>query len=304
MHEYLVVADEVQDALDSGQAVVALESTVISHGLPYPTNLKTARSLEAMVRLRGAVPATIAVLKGRLRVGVSQAELEYLATGKSIRKTSRRDLAAVVAMGGDGATTVAGTATIASWAGIEVFATGGIGGVHKSPSIDVSNDLSALAVVPVAVVCAGAKSILDLPATLERLETAGVPVVGYGTGTFPTFLTRSSGLGVPIRVETPHEAASIVRSGRRMGLPNGTLIVVPIPQSAALAADLVEGAVASALSAAKACGIEGNALTPFLLERVAQETQGASLEANVALLENNAGVAADIALALSEIPMP
>lgn len=304
MHEYLVVADEVRDALDSGQAVVALESTVISHGLPYPTNLQTARSLEAIARLRGAVPATIAVLKGRLHVGVSEAELEYLATGKSIRKTSRRDLAAVVAMAGDGATTVAGTATIAFWAGIEVFATGGIGGVHRGPSFDVSNDLSALAVVPVAVVCAGAKSILDLSATLEWLETAGVPVVGYGTGTFPAFLTRSSGLGVQIRVETPREAASIVRTGRRLGLPNGTLIVVPIPQSAALAAELVEGAVASALSAAKARGIEGNALTPFLLERVAQETEGASLEANIALLENNAGVAADIAQALSEIPMP
>ena len=195
--------DEVQHALDTGQPVVALESTVIAHGLPFPTNLETALRIEEIVRQGGAIPATIAVIDGQLRAGVTDAELEHLATSKGIRKVSLRDLAIVVAQGRDGATTVATTATIAAWAGIEVFATGGIGGVHREPPFDISNDLPALASTPVAVVCAGAKSILDLRATLEWLETAGVPVLGYGTAEFPAFYSRKSGLPVDVRVDSP-----------------------------------------------------------------------------------------------------
>jgi pseudouridine-5'-phosphate glycosidase len=298
MQSLLRPNDEIRHALATGQAVVALESTVIAHGLPYPTNLETAREMEAIIREHGAVPATIAVLEGQLRVGLSDRELEHLATAKGIRKTSRRDLAVVVARREDGATTVAATATIAAWAGIEVFATGGIGGVHRGAPADVSNDLPTLAAVPVTVVCAGAKSILDLRATLEWLETAGVPVIGYGTDEFPAFYARRSGLGVDVRTDTPGEVAAIVRAARQMGLPGGALVVVPVPGPAELPAELLEPAIASALLEAQARGIEGSASTPFLLRWLARETEGASLKANVALLENNAAVAAQIAVAL------
>jgi pseudouridine-5'-phosphate glycosidase len=292
--------DEIQDALEAGQAVVALESTVIAHGLPYPTNLETARQMQTTVREHGAVPATIAVLDGRLRVGLSDAELEHLATAKGIRKTSRRDLPVVVARREDGATTVAATATIAAAAGIEVFATGGIGGVHRDAPFDVSNDLPTLASMPVLVVCAGVKSILDLKATLEWLETAGVPVVGYGTDEFPAFYTGRSGLAVDVRVDTPQEAAAIARATRHLGLPGGTLVAVPIPAAAELTPARLEAAIASALAEAQARGIEGSASTPFLLRWLARQTGGASLKANVALLENNAAVAAQIAVALRQ----
>jgi pseudouridine-5'-phosphate glycosidase len=278
---------------------VALESTVISHGLPYPTNLDTARRMEAIVREHGAMPATIALLDGALRVGVSADELEYLATGNAIRKVSRRDLPVVVARGGDGATTVAATATIAAWAGIGVFATGGIGGVHREPPYDVSNDLPTLADTPVTVVCAGAKAILDLRATLEWLETAGVPVVGYCTDEFPAFYSRRSGLRVDVRADTPEEVAAIVRAQRALGLPGGTLVVVPVPAAEALPAEGLEASVVRALEEARGRGIEGSAVTPFLLKWVARETGGASVRANVALLENNAAVAADVAVALA-----
>lgn len=298
MARSLHLHDEIERALQTGQAVVALESTVIAHGLPYPTNLETARQMEALVRQHGAVPATIAVLDGQLRVGLSGDELEHLATTKGIRKVSRRDLPIVVAQTGDGATTVAATATIAAWAGIEVFATGGIGGVHRETPFDVSNDLPTLASTPVTVVCAGAKSILDLPATLERLETAGVPVVGYGTNEFPAFYNRRSGLAVDTCVDTPQEAAAIIHAAREMGLPGGMLITTPVPTTAELPAESLEAAVASALAEAKARGIEGSASTPFLLKWIARQTDGASLKANVALLENNAAVAAQIAGAL------
>jgi pseudouridine-5'-phosphate glycosidase len=298
MDRPLRLSDEVFEAMDTGQAVVALESTVIAHGLPYPTNLETARQMQAIVRRHGAAPATIALLGGQLRVGLTDGELEHLGTAEGIRKASCRDLPIVVAQHGDGATTVAATATIAAWAGIEVFATGGIGGVHRNAPFDVSNDLPTLASVPVTVVCAGAKSILDLPATLEWLETAGVPVVGYGTDDFPAFYTRHSGLGVDARVETASEAAAIIDARRQLGLPGGTLITVPVPVEAELAADRLEPAIAFALQAAHAQGIDGSASTPFLLEWIAQETEGASLKANVALLENNAAVAAQIAVAL------
>jgi len=300
MNKILHFGVEVHDALEAGSPVVALESAVISHGLPYPSNLETARSMEAIIRQHGAVPATVAVLEGQLRVGLSDGELEHLATAKGIRKVSRRDLPIVVAQRGDGATTVAATATIAAWAGIKVFATGGIGGVHRDPPYDVSNDLPTLASTPVIIVCAGAKAILDLRATVEWLETAGVPVIGYGTDEFPAFYSRRSGLPVDARVDTPQEAAAIIRAGARLGLPAGMLITVPVPADDELPPDKVEAAIASALTEAEARAIEGSASTPFLLRWVARQTDGASLKANIALLENNAAVAAQIALALSE----
>jgi len=300
MKGLLRLSDPVQQAIETGGAVVALESTVIAHGLPYPTSLETARQMEDVVRQHGAVPATIAVLDGQLRVGLDDAELEYLATTKGIRKTSRRDLPIVVAQGGDGATTVAATATLAAWAGIEVFATGGIGGVHRDPPYDISNDLPTLASTPVTVVCAGAKAILDLRATLEWLETAGVPILGYGTDEFPAFYTRRSGLPVDARVNSPEEAAAIIQAKRAMGLPGGTLIVVPLPAADELPAKELEKAVSSSLSEARARGIEGSASTPFLLRWIARQTAGASLKANVSLLKNNAAVAAQIAVALKE----
>jgi pseudouridine-5'-phosphate glycosidase len=300
MKRPLHLSDEIQHALETGQPVVALESTVIAHGLPFPTNLETARRMEEKIRQRGAVPATVAVIDGRLRAGVTHAELEHLATGKGISKVSQRDLPIVVALGRDGATTVASTATIAAWAGIEVFATGGIGGVHREPPFDISNDLPTLASTPVAVVCAGAKSILDLRATLEWLETAGVPVVGFGTSEFPAFYSRRSGLPVDVRVESPAEAAGIIRAGRELELPGGTLITVPVPVADEIPSDELEAAIQSALAEAHARGIERSASTPFLLRWIAQQTGGASLKANVALLENNADVAAQIAAALKE----
>ena len=300
MGSILHLSDQVQDALETGKAVVALESTVISHGLPYPINLETASRMEEIIREHDAVPATIAVLEGKLRVGVTDAELEHLATSKAIRKTSRRDLPVVVAQNGDGATTVAATATVAAWAGIEVFATGGIGGVHRDPPFDISNDLPTLASTPVAVVCSGAKAILDLRATVEWLETAGVPVIGYDTDELPAFYTRQSGLPVDVRVESARQAASIIRVGREMGMPGGTLIVVPVPADDEMAPQRLQKAIDLALSEAAARGIEGSASTPFLLRWIARETGGASLKANVSLLENNAGVAAQIAVALKD----
>jgi pseudouridylate synthase len=301
MQRPIQIEDEVRQALASGRPVVALESTVIAHGLPYPTNLEVARRLEAIVREEYAVPATIALLQGEVRVGLGTTELETLATAKGIRKVSCRDLAVVVAARGDGATTVAATATIAAWAGIQVFATGGIGGVHRNAPFDVSNDLPTLASVPVAVVCSGAKSILDLSRTLEWLETAGVPVIGYGTAEFPAFYSRRSGLPVAARVDTPGEAAAIIRAARQMRLGHGVLIAVPVPAESELPSEEMEGAIAAALAEAESLQIAGSALTPFLLKWIAEHTAGASLRANVALLENNAATAARIAVALSEL---
>lgn len=297
--DWLALKTEVEEALKAGQPVVALESTLISHGLPFPTNLETARRLEDVIRAEGATPATIAVLGGRLRVGLDDAELECLARGGDIRKVSRRDLPIVAAEGGDGATTVAATMWIAARAGIEVFATGGIGGVHRGQPFDVSADLPELARTPVAVVCAGAKSILDLPLTLEWLETWGVPVIGYGTDEFPAFYTRSSGLPVDARADSPQQAAEIIRARWDLGLSGGVLIVAPVPAEAELPAEEMETAIAQALAAAEAQEIRGKALTPFLLARIAEVTGGDSLRANVALLENNAAIAARIAGALA-----
>jgi len=294
----LHISEEVRAALGAGRPVVALESTVVAHGLPYPANLETARQMEAAVRKHGAMPATIAILHGQLHVGLLESELEFLATAGNIRKVSRRDLPVVVAQQCDGATTVAATITIAAWAGIEVFCTGGIGGVHRDAPFDVSNDLPTLASVPIAVICSGAKAILDLPATLEWLETAGVPVVGYGTDELPAFYSRQSGLRVDVRVDRPKEAAAIIRATWQLGLPGGVLIVVPVPEADELPKESVEPHIVADLAEAKAQRIEGNAVTPFLLKWLAQETAGASLKANVALLNNNAAVAAQIATAL------
>jgi pseudouridine-5'-phosphate glycosidase len=257
--------------------------------------------MEIIVRQHGAVPATIALLDGQIRVGLTDSELVHMATAQGIRKVSSRDLPVVIAQVKDGATTVAATATIAAWAGISVFATGGIGGVHRDPSFDISNDLPTLASVPVAVICAGAKSILDLRATLEWLETAGVPVVGYETDDFPAFYSRRSGLAVDVRVDSPQEAAAIINTSRQLGLDAGQLIAVPVPQSDELATETLEPMIASALSEAHAQGIEGSQTTPFLLSWIAQQSGGASLKANTSLLENNAAVAAEIAVALSDM---
>ena len=295
----LHISQQVQEALQLGQPIVALESTVIAHGLPYPQNVEMALRMEEIVRGEGGVPGTIGIIGGRLRVGLSGDEIEHLATGSEVRKVSRRDLPLVVARREDGATTVAATMWIAHRAGIQVFATGGIGGVHRGQPFDVSADLPELAATPVAVVCSGAKAILDLPLTLEWLETHGVTVLAYGCNRFPAFYSRDSGLPVDARVDAPEGAAAIYRAQRELGLPAGLLIAVPVPHEAELPAETMETAIVEALNAAAARGVRGKELTPFLLAQVSKLTGGASLAANLALLENNARVAARIAIALT-----
>ncbi len=294
----LQIQSEVQNALHAGSPVVALESALISHGLPYPKNVETAQALEKAVRENGALPATIAIIEGKIRVGLTEGELERLATQQGVRKVSRRDLPIAVGRGEEGATTVAATMCVAALAGIEVMATGGIGGVHRGQPFDVSADLPELAQTRVAVVCSGAKSILDLPLTLEWLETHGVPILGYGTGEFPAFYSRESGLPVDARVDTPEEAAGIVRTKWELGLEGGVLVTVPVPQEAELPRELAEKAIERALAAAEGQGIVGKALTPFLLSQIVRITEGRSMAANVALLKNNAAVAARIVGAL------
>jgi pseudouridine-5'-phosphate glycosidase len=279
--------------------VVALESTLITHGLPRPKNLEVARAMEAAVREAGAVPATTALLGGQITVGLTDEQLGYLARVENVRKCSRRDLSIAVGRGEDGATTVAGTTMAAHMAGIRVFATGGIGGVHRGHPFDVSADLLELGRTPVTVVCAGAKAILDLPLTLEVLETQGVPVIGYGTDEFPAFYSRSSGLPVDVRCDTPDAVAAIVRARDALELAGGTLVTVPVPPEDELPAAEAEGAILTAVAEAEAQGITGKEATPFLLARVAELTGEASLRANVALLLNNARVASGIAAALS-----
>lgn len=297
---WLRLTPEVGEALRAGRPVVALESTVITHGLPRPVNLETARELEAEVRAQGAVPATIAILEGTIRVGLTDEDLERLAVAADAVKVSRRDLAAVLISGRTGATTVAATMICAHLAGIAVFATGGIGGVHRGAqqTMDISADLQELARTPVAVVCAGAKAILDLGLTLEVLETLGVPVIGYGTDEFPAFYTRTSGHRLDHRVDSPEQAAQLIRLHQTL-TPGGVLIANPIPPEDALPPDLVQDAVERALREAERQGIRGKAVTPFLLEAVRQATGGRSLTANVALLRHNAALAARIAAALA-----
>jgi pseudouridylate synthase len=292
----------VRSALDAGRPVVALESTVISHGLPWPENLELARGMEAAVRAGGAEPATIAVLGGRIRVGLEDGELEHLARASGVWKVSRRDIPVVLAQGRDGATTVAGTVLAAHQAGIRVMATGGIGGVHRGDLTDVSADLPELARTPVLVVCAGAKAILDLPATLEWLETWGVPVVGYRTDELPAFYSRESGLRLEARVDSPEEAAAVAHALWGQEGTGGMLLCVPCPEDAALPAGEVADAISQAVSEAAARGLRGKAVMPFLLSRVSELTGGRSKAANLALLHNNARVAAEVAAALSALP--
>lgn len=277
---------------------VALESTVISHGLPFPQNLTLAQEMEAIVRSRGAEPRTVAVLGGELRAGLSDAELLHLATARNVRKVSRRDLPVVVARKLDGATTVATTMWVAHRFGIEVFATGGIGGVHRGNDADISADLQELAQTPVIVVCAGAKAILNLPATLEYLETFGVTVVGFGTDEFPAFYSRSSGLPVDVRCDSGEEVAAIWRAKRMLDLPGGLLVTAPIPAELEIPASEIEPVIEQAVSEAEGQGLRSAEVTPFLLTRIAQLTGERSLRANLALLRNNAAIAAQIAVAL------
>jgi pseudouridine-5'-phosphate glycosidase len=298
----LSIAPEVAEALAGGRPVVALESTIIVHGLPRPRNLDVARQLEKAVREEGGVPATIAILDGRIRVGLDDDDLQHLAEAEGVAKVSRRDLPVVLARGGDGATTVSATMIAAHLAGIKILATGGIGGVHRgaAESFDISADLHELANTPVAVVCAGAKAILDLPKTLEILESFGVPVIGYGTDTLPAFWYRSSGLTLAQRCDTPTEIAAVLRMQHRLGYASGTVIANPIPEKAALENEDVETAISEALVAAAANGVAGAEITPYLLSHLNGITGGASLTANIALVESNARLAAQIAATLCE----
>jgi pseudouridine-5'-phosphate glycosidase len=300
MNRYLDVSPEVAAALANHGPVIALESTIISHGFPYPANVETARAAEAEARKAGAIPATVAILGGRLKVGLSAEQIEHLGSTPGIAKASRRDIPTLLASGADGATTVAGTMLIAALAGIRVFATGGIGGVHRSAerSMDVSADLLELARTEVAVVCAGAKSILDLGLTLEVLETHGVPVLGFQTDEFPAFYTRSSGFGVDARFETPEQIAEALQVRRELGMGGGTVIANPIPERYALDAAEVDGWIAAALADADAAGVHGKAVTPFLLARIHELSSGRSEEANKQLVYNNVRLAAQIARAL------
>ncbi|MCG8358692.1 MAG: pseudouridine-5'-phosphate glycosidase [Kiloniellales bacterium] len=300
----LEVEAAVAEALAEGRAVVALETTLIAHGLPPPLNLETALEAEAAVREAGAVPASIGILDGKVRVGLSGAQLERFAGQSGIVKVSSRDIAAVVARGGDGATTVAATLVVAAKAGIAVFATGGIGGVHRGgeSSLDVSADLYELARRPVAVVAAGAKAILDLPRTLELLESLGVPVVGYGTDELPAFYARASGLRLEARVDSPQAAAKLMRSHWNLGMPSGLLLANPPPAETALEATEAEALIAGALEAAAAAGIAGKDTTPYLLQRVAESSSGRTLAANRALIVHNARVAGAIASAYAAQP--
>jgi pseudouridylate synthase len=295
----LNITKEVAGALRDGAAIVALESTIIAHGMPYPRNAATAREVETIVREAGAVPATIAILGGELKIGLSQAELEYLGReGSRIAKVSTRDLAFVVARKLDGATTVAATMRLAAMAGIHVFATGGIGGVHRGAehSFDISADMSEFARSGVAVVTAGAKAILDLALTLEMLETLGVPVVGYGTDEFPAFYSRDSGHAVPMRCDTAAEVAALMHAKWTMGLTGGVVVANPIPAAAEISAHEIAPVIEAAVLRAGQQGIKGKNVTPFLLAEIAAVTEGRSLAANIALVKNNAHLAAEIAV--------
>ncbi len=293
----MIAVDLAPGIAPGRDAVVALESTIITHGMPYPQNVETARRVEREIREAGAVPATIAVMDGRLKIGLTDGELEALAQACDVAKLSRADLAACLATGGTGATTVSATMIAAAHAGIAVFATGGIGGVHRGAetSFDISADLTELAQTPVTVVGAGAKAILDLPKTLEVLETNGVPVIAYGQDALPAFWSRESGLPAPLRADNPAQIARMHRARQALGLPGGQLVANPIPASAEIPREVIDPIIGAALSEAEAQGISGKAVTPFLLQRIFELTEGRSLEANIALVLNNARLAAQIA---------
>lgn len=298
---FVDIAPEIRQALDRGAAVVALESTIVTHGMPHPENVDTARAVEAVVRRNGAVPATIAIIGGRIRIGLSPEELSWLGTATDVLKLSRADLPHAVAAGRHGSTTVAATMICAHLAGIRVFATGGIGGVHRGveATMDISADLDELARTPVAVVCAGAKAILDLPRTLEYLETRGVPVVGYGTDRFPAFWSRESPLPVPIRLDTPEAIARLIRTKADLDLGGGVLVANPVPPADEIPFDVMAEHIDAALRDAEAKGVSGKAVTPFLLARMAEITGGQSLATNIALIRNNAALAGQVAAALA-----
>ena len=298
LNEYLDISPEVQEALQAGKPVVALESTIISHGMPYPQNVETALRVEQTVRENGAVPATIAIIGGRLKAGLTPDEIEYFGKkGTKIAKASRRDIAVLVSKGEDGATTVTTTMMIAYMAGIRIFATGGIGGVHRGAetTMDISADLQELANTPVMVVCAGAKAILDLKLTLEYLETQGVPVIGYGTEELPAFYSRHSGLKVDYRLDTPEQVAAAFKVQNNLGLKGGMLVTNPIPEEYAMDDTIINQAIEQALKEMNELGIHGKEATPFLLAKVKDLTGGDSLESNIRLVLNNAKVASQIA---------
>ena len=303
MNKYLSISPEVQAALNAGKPVVALESTIISHGMPYPQNVETALRVEQTIRDNGAVPATIAIIGGQLKAGCTPEEIEYLGKkGQAVIKASRRDLPVLVARKEDGATTVTTTMIIATMAGIKIFATGGIGGVHRGAqqTFDISADLEELAQTPVMVICAGAKSILDLGLTLEYLETKGVPVIGYQTEELPAFYTRHSGFKVDYRIDTPQELAAAFKAKIDCGLKGGMLVTNPIPEQYSMPKDVIDAAIEKALQEMDAAGIHGKQCTPFLLAKVKDLTGGDSLAANIQLVLNNARLAAQTAVALCE----
>ncbi len=304
MNQYLDVNPEVAAAIAAGKPVVALESTIISHGMPYPQNVETALNVEKIIRENGAVPATIAIIGGRLKAGLTKEEIEYFGKkGRAIHKASRRDLAVLCAQGEDGATTVTTTMIIAHMAGIRFFATGGIGGVHRGAetTMDISADLEELARTPVMVVCAGAKSILDLGLTLEYLETKGVPVLGYQTSELPAFYTRKSGFNVDYRMDSPAELASAFKAQNDMALGGGMLVTNPIPEEYSMPKDVIDAAIDQAIAESKTQGIKGKETTPFLLARVAELTGGDSLASNIQLVYNNARLTAKTAVEYSKL---
>lgn len=302
LEKYMEIKEEVKNALDEKKPVVALESTIIAHGMPYPKNVETALEVEKIIRDRGAIPATIAILDGKIKVGLSKEEIEYLGSAENVSKVSRRDLPFIVAKGLNGGTTVASTMIVAKMAGIKVFVTGGIGGVHRGAeeSFDISADLQELAKTSVAVVCAGAKSILDIGLTLEYLETFGVPVVGFKTDEFPAFFTRKSGFGVDYNVDSEEELAKAINTKWDLGLDGGIVVANPIPEEYEMDIDIINKAIAEALSEAEEKGIKGKKVTPFLLENVKEKTGGNSLESNIRLVYNNALVGANLAIELEK----
>lgn len=297
INEYLDINPEVAEALERGEPVVALESTIIAHGMPYPKNVETALRVHQAIRENGAVPATIGIIGGRIKVGLTDDEIEYMGKAEEVVKVSRRDLPFVLARGGDGATTVAGTMIAASMAGIRVFVTGGIGGVHRgvSESFDISADLEEMKNTDVVVVCAGVKSILDIGKTLEYLETSGIPVISYGTSEFPAFYSRESGYTTEYSMDTPEDIAQMIRLKYQLGLKGGVLVACPIPEEDEIPLDKIESIIQLALDECETKGISGKRITPFLLDRVQQLTGGKSLEANIRLVLNNARIGAQIA---------
>ncbi|GLI50669.1 pseudouridine-5'-phosphate glycosidase [Tepidanaerobacter syntrophicus] len=295
---------EIKDAINNHLPVVALESTIISHGMPYPQNIEMAHKVEEIVRENGAIPATIAIMDGKIKIGINEEDLKILATNSDIAKVSRRDIAAVIASKGIGATTVAATMLCANMAGIKFFVTGGIGGVHREyeKTLDVSADLEELAQTPVTVICAGAKSILDLPRTLEYLETKGVPVIGFKTDELPAFFTRNSGLKLNLRLDSVEEIAKLVYVQDTLKLKGGILVANPIPEESSLDKEYIDSIIDEAIEESEKLGVKGKDLTPFLLKRIVEKTEGKSLEANLQLVYNNAKIGSRIAAAYSKLP--